>query len=82
MGATGDDGGELMTQPGNPTAADDSNIRGHELGSFLGKPIEEKPIWVGLYENVHDVFFPPKLPPLELTSQPMSVAPAWLRTVR
>ena len=39
---------------------------GHELDAFLGKAFEEKPLWVGLYENIRDVFFPPKLPPLEI----------------
>lgn len=46
---------------------------GHEFDGFLGKAFEEKPIWVGLYESVRDVFFPVKLPPLELTSQPIPV---------
>jgi TonB family protein len=46
---------------------------GHELDAFLGKAFEEKPIWAGLYENLRDVFFPPKLPPLELTSTPIPV---------
>jgi TonB family protein len=46
---------------------------GHELDAFLGKAFEEKPIWVGLWESIRDVFFPVKLPPLELTSQPIPV---------
>ncbi len=46
---------------------------GHELDALLGKAFEEKPIWVGLWESVRDVFFPVKLPPLELTSQPIPV---------
>ena len=46
---------------------------GHEFDGFLGKAFEEKPIWTALYENVRDVFFPVKLPPLELTSQPIAV---------
>ena len=46
---------------------------GHELDAFLGKAFEEQPIWVGLYESIRDVFFPPKLPPLELTSTPIPV---------
>ena len=46
---------------------------GHELDAFLGKAFEEKPLWVGLYESIRDVFFPPKLPPLELTSTPIPV---------
>jgi TonB family protein len=43
------------------------------LDAFLGKAFEEKPIWVGLYESLRDVFFPVKLPPLELTSKPIPV---------
>ncbi len=46
---------------------------GHELDAFLGKAFEEKPIWADLFENVHDLFFPTKLPPLELTSTPIPV---------
>jgi protein TonB len=46
---------------------------GHEFDGFIGKAFEEKPIWAGLYESIHDVFFPVKLPPLELTSTPIPV---------
>ena len=46
---------------------------GHELDAFLGKAFDERPIWAGLWESVKDVFFPVKLPPLELTSQPVPV---------
>jgi protein TonB len=46
---------------------------GHGLDALLGKAFEEKPIWAGLYESIRDVFFPPKLPPLELTSTPIPV---------
>jgi periplasmic protein TonB len=46
---------------------------GHEFDGFLGKAFEEKPIWAGLYESIRDVFFPPQLPPLELTSTPIPV---------
>lgn len=60
-----------MTQSSSPAAA--SSFARHELDSFLGKPFEEKPIWKELYGNIHDVFFPPKLPPLELTSTPIPV---------
>ena len=48
-------------------------LTGHELDSFLGKAFEEKPVWAGLWESIHDVFFPVKLPPLELTSKPIPV---------
>ena len=46
---------------------------GHELDAFLGKAFEEKPIWTGLCESIRDVFFPVKLPPLQLTSTPIPV---------
>jgi protein TonB len=49
------------------------NTDGNVLDIAFGIPIEEKPIWVGLYESIRDVFFPPKLPPLELTSTPIPV---------
>jgi protein TonB len=46
---------------------------GYELDLAFGIPIEEKPVWVDLYETIRDIFFPPKLPPLELTSTPIPV---------
>jgi protein TonB len=60
-----------------PDKKDDMGVSatgtGHELDAFLGKAFEEKPVWVGLWESVRDVFFPVKLPPLELTSKPIPV---------
>ncbi len=53
---------------GNPTET------GHELNALLGKAFEEKSVFADLFENVHDLFFPQKLPPLELTSTPIPVA--------
>jgi TonB family protein len=44
-----------------------------ELNISFGAPVEEKPIWVTLYESLRDIFFPPKLPPLKLTSKPIPV---------
>jgi TonB family protein len=38
---------------------------------FHTTAFEEKPIWASLYESFHDTLFPPKLPPLELTSTPV-----------
>lgn len=71
--AIGDGGNEPMTQQGIPSPAAAPNPGDHELDSFLGKAFEEKPIWTDLYESIRDVFFPPKLPPLELTSTPIPV---------
>lgn len=62
-----------MTEPGTPIPDTTANSDRHELDAFLGKAFEEKPIWAGLYESIRDVFFPPKLPPLELTSTPIPV---------
>jgi TonB family protein len=63
---------EILTQPASDSQGV-AALTGHELDAFLGKAFEEKPIWTGLWESIHDVFFPQKLPPLELTSQPIPV---------
>jgi TonB family protein len=64
---------DVLIQPDLETRNDVPSNEGHELDMFLGKAFEEKPIWKDLYENIHDVFFPPKLPPLVLTSKPIPV---------
>jgi protein TonB len=46
---------------------------GVELDLAFGVPVEETPLWIDLYESIRDIFFPPKLPPLELTSTPIPV---------
>jgi TonB family protein len=48
-------------------------MSGHELDAFLGKAFEAKPLWADLWESIRDVFFPVKLPPLQLTSTPIPV---------
>jgi TonB family protein len=70
--ALGENGNKHMTQPVS-SAPSVPTPEGHELDSFLGNAFEEKPIWADLYENIHDLFFPKKLPPLELTSTPIPV---------
>lgn len=50
-----------------------SSTSGHELDAFLGKAFKDESVWVGLWANIQDVFFPVKLPPLELTSKPIPV---------
>lgn len=45
----------------------------HLVDALMGNPFEEKPVWVTLWESIQDVFFPRKLPPLELTSTPIPV---------
>jgi periplasmic protein TonB len=64
-------GNELLTQ--TQSSAQSDPAESHELDALLGKAFEEKPLWTDLYESVRDVFFPPKLPPLELTSTPIPV---------
>src|ERR1700722_11262667 len=60
--------------PGSPSGSNQQAESGHELDAFLGKAFEEKSVWADLFDNVHDLFFPTKLPPLELTSTPIPVA--------
>ena len=64
---------ELSTSAPTKPHGDDLPGTGHELDAFLGKAFDEKPIWTGLWESIRDVFFPVKLPPLELTSTPIPV---------
>ncbi len=66
---------ELLTPsiPDAEAAAAAAYLEKHAFDGFLGKAFEEKPIWKELYENVVDVFFPRKLPPLQLTSTPIPV---------
>jgi periplasmic protein TonB len=66
---------ELLTVPNTDSeaAAAEAYLAKHEFDGFLGKAFEEKPIWTGLYESIRDVFFPPKLPPLQLSSAPIPV---------
>src|SRR5580658_3442813 len=64
---------ELLTLPDKDSQAAAAFLEKHEFDGFLGKAFEEKPIWTGLYESVRDVFFPVKLPPLQLTSTPIPV---------
>lgn len=64
---------EVLIQPESESKGDLPSVEGHEFDSFFGKAFEEKPIWKELYQNIHDVFFPPKLPPLVLTSKPIPV---------
>lgn len=64
---------EILTQPQAETESTATLRSGHELDAFLGRAFEEKPVWTTLYENLRDVFFPVKLPPLQLTSTPIPV---------
>ncbi len=46
---------------------------GVELDLAFGVPVKDTPLLLDLYESIRDIFFPPKLPPLELTSTPIPV---------
>ena len=54
-----------MTLPEPP------GVRGRDL--FCSNRVEEEPLWSELYAELRDRMFPPKLPPLELTSVPVPV---------
>ena len=64
---------DLLSQAETDSQAVAVLTTGHELDAILGRAFEEKPIWVGLWESIRDVFFPVKLPPLQLTSTPIPV---------
>jgi TonB family protein len=64
---------DLLIQPDTESEAATAILGGCELDLTFGVPVETKPIWADLYESIRDVFFPPKLPPLELTSKPIPV---------
>ena len=63
----------LLIQPDSESQPAAAAAGDTELDVTFGIPLEEKPIWADLYESIRDVFFPPKLPPLELTSKPIPV---------
>ncbi len=64
---------DLLIQPETESQAAETPAGGVELDLTFGVPVEQKPIIIDLYENIRDIFFPPKLPPLELTSKPIPV---------
>ena len=63
---------DLLDQNAIPLTAA-ATTDGVELDIAFGVPVEETPLWINLYESIRDIFFPPKLPPLELTSTPIPV---------
>jgi protein TonB len=64
---------DLLIQTDTESQAAAAIADGVELDLSFGVPVEDKPIWADLYESIRDIFFPPKLPPLELTSTPIPV---------
>ena len=41
---------------------------------WFGESLSQPPLWQSLYDNLRERLFPPKLPPLELTSKPVALA--------
>ncbi len=64
---------ELLIQSESDSQTSAATAEDIELDITFGIPIKERPIWVDLYESIRDAFFPPKYPPLELTSTPIPV---------
>jgi TonB family protein len=64
---------DLLIQPETESPAAAAIADGCGLDLAFGVPVKETPIWAGLYESLRDAFFPPQLPPLELTSTPIPV---------
>ncbi len=64
---------DLLTYPETESRVESAFQGGYELDVTFGMALKEKPVWADLYENIRDIFFPPHLPPLELTSKPIPV---------
>jgi protein TonB len=47
------------------------------LSRLLAPQNTEAPWYLSLYESIHDLFKPPQLPPLEVTSRPVAVKSIW-----
>jgi protein TonB len=64
---------DLLTYPETESRTESAFEGGSGLDVAFGAALKEKPLWADLYENIRDIFFPPHLPPLELTSKPIPV---------
>jgi TonB family protein len=64
---------DLLTSPETESRVVPAYRGDSDLDISFGMALKEKPIWADLYENIRDIFFPPHLPPLELTSKPIPV---------
>jgi len=59
---------DLLLQTESDSESAVALMDGVELDLTFGVPVEDKSVFVDLYESLRDIFFPPKLPPLVLTS--------------
>jgi protein TonB len=62
-------------------------LTGETVSSLRGKAapgikIESQPLFLSILLNIRDVVFPPKLPPLELTSKPIEVPEIWSKRTK
>ncbi len=69
---------QRIPEAGAPTTVDDVPVLAAEdhLSNLLVEPDKEA-VLVSLYRNVKDAVFPPKLPPLKVTSKPVAVKEIW-----
>src|SRR5579863_3699380 len=75
---------EVPHQDPHETAAHNANgevklrtdIDDH-LNRLFAADKAEIPWWISLYQNIHDLIKPEKLPPLEITSKPVAVKSIW-----
>src|SRR5580658_5701982 len=75
---------EVLHSDPAETAAHDANgaVKMHtdindHLDRLFAADKAEIPWFVSLYQNIHDLIRPEKLPPLEITSQPVAVKSIW-----
>lgn len=59
--------------PEHPCSSSAEPSKDSSTDTILHEPRQEPPLWTGLYENIRDLFFPQRLPPLELTSTPIPI---------
>jgi TonB family protein len=62
-----------MQRPGSSRPRTNPRAENSAFDLFPGAGFEPKPLWAALYDNLRDVLFPSRLPPLELTSKPIPV---------
>lgn len=75
---------EVPRQPPNQDAAYNANgevkLRTEmddHLNRLFAADKAEIPWWISLYQNIHDLIKPEKLPPLQITSKPVAVKSIW-----
>ncbi len=62
-----------MRRRENLRANADDDVANHRPAGLFESVLDEEHLWTDLSENIHDTFFPSRLPNLELTSTPIPV---------